>query len=179
MNKKLTIEIIDHIFSGLGLSPIRSIDTDKFESLKNKKYLLSETVDFDLEDSVIKNNVWGTQFFIEGSYLKILAADCTTEDGVLGYAVIIHLQDNPAYGIYLDYSSQFEIDSQPLIAVSVDNQKWLPCNIYLQATFLAAMENVKQVGLKWEKCKDYNQDFSNLLNFIKYHGNYYEESVQG
>jgi hypothetical protein len=176
MNNKLTIEIINHIFSGLGLSIDSNLDLNKFESIKNNKYLLPETVTFDVENKSVKNNVWGTQFILEGEFLKILAADCTTEEGVLGYAVLIHLQNNPSYGVYLDYSSQFEIDPQPLIAVTIDNKKWMPCNTYLQATFLAAMENVKQVGLKWEKCKDYNHQFTNLLTFIKYHNSYYEES---
>lgn len=171
MNKALTQEIINHIFSGFSVLQSGYFNNSKFKSLKSSEFLLSEKVSFEDDDGRMrKNNIWGVQFTIENSPLKILLADCSVEKNILEYAMLVSLKDSPSYGLYSAYSLDDEkIDSVPLIAVSVDNQNWMSCNTYFQATFLAGMENTKELTYAPSNCTDYKSNYNLLLSFIKYH----------
>ncbi len=72
-----------------------------------------------------------------------------------------------------------EIDSEALIAVSSDKKHWMPCSTYLQATFLAGMEQVRDSGFAWTKCSEYKEQYQQLLSFIKFHHNFYEVTDEG
>lgn len=179
MNKSLTKEIVYHILSGFGLLWAEFIDLDKIKSIKSVDYLLSEKVSFeDDEGKTIVKKIWGIQLSIENQDLKILITDCSLEKDISEYAALIQLKDTPAYGMYLVTSSDL-IDSEALIAVSVDNKNWMQCSTYLQATFLAGMENAKEIGFSWNKCQDYKQQYDLLLSFIKYHNKIYEALNEG
>jgi hypothetical protein len=175
MNTKLTQQIVHHIFSGLGVAPNSLVKNSKFESIKSKKYLLSEKLIFSDENGQeIKNNIWGTQLFVENNNLKILVGDCTTTSDVLEFAAVIHLEENPTYGIYLNYGDD---ESYPLISVSLDGINWMNCNTYLQATFLAAMENIKNIPFNWRSIDQYKKEHDSLLSYIKYYDKFYEDQL--
>ena len=40
---------------------------------------------------------------------------------------------------------------------------------FLQASFLAGMEQLRDSGLPWGRCSDYKEEYQKLLTFIKYH----------
>lgn len=174
MNKSLTEQIAIHILSELNIIP--STFVDKSQNIRD--YLLSEKISFEDEDSKqIKNNVYGVQCNIEQKDLKILVGNCSIEQNIIENAVIIQLQDSPTYGIYYSYSLTEVVDSEVLIAVSVDGKSWINCNIYLQATLLAAMEHTKQIGCFWTKCNNYKAQFNLLTSFINYHEEYIENQI--
>jgi hypothetical protein len=72
-----------------------------------------------------------------------------------------------------------EINSEALIACSLDGKAWMECQTYLQATFLAGMEQVRDVGMNWSKCLDYKVHYESLLTFIKFHHTLYEGQYEG
>lgn len=174
MNFILTQEIINHVFSGLGIT---ADSNTRFKSLKSSEFLLSEKVSFeDSEGRNLNNNVWGVQFTIENSEMKIILADCTIDKNILEYALLVRLKDNPSYGLYSSYPVEGnKVDAKPLIAVSVDSNNWMECNTYFQATFLAGMEYAKDSSYFASPCKNYKDDYNLLLSFIKYYNQLYED----
>lgn len=175
MNTALTQEIINHIFSGFSI--LKTSNT-KFKSLRSLEYLLSEKLSFeDSNGKSIENNIWGVQFTIENNDLKVLLGDCTIDKNIEEYALLVKLKDNPAYGLYSAYTSgKSKIDSEPLIAVSVDSNNWMKCNTYFQATFLAGMEQAKDISYSASTCKDYKSHYTLLTSLIKYYNQLYEGS---
>ena len=81
------------------------------------------------------------------------------------------------YGLYLVNSDL--VSPNPLIAVSMNGKDWLECNTYLQATFLAAMESIKGLGLSWSKADPYKEQLVSLLSFIKFHNHIYGDLDEG
>jgi hypothetical protein len=178
MNKNLTTQIINHIFYSFGVVPNNVIDFNTFNSIKSKQYLLDEKLSFlNDQEQEIKNNIWGLQLSVENKNFRVLIADCTTDSDVLQYTGIFHLEENPIYGISVLYSSGF--NPCPLIAVSLEGKNWMPCNTYLQATFLAGMENIKEIKFNWNKCVNYQQEHQALLSFIKFYDKFYEDVSEG
>lgn len=176
MSKNLLQEIINHIFNGFSI--LNPLDNGKFKSLKSSEYLLSDKLSFEDEaGNLLKNNVWGVQFKLENNDFKILLGDCSVDKNVLEYALVVKLAENPAYGLYSAYSTTDKvIDSCPLIAVSVDNQNWMTCNTYFQATFLAGMETAKDLAYTATYCSNYQEHFNILTSFIKFHNQLFGEN---
>lgn len=175
MNSVLTEQIILHILSNLLVIKPVFIDLNTSKPLNNKEFLLKETIDFEIDDEIIKANVYGCQGTIQQQNIKILLTEFIPshnlenyDDKYKEYYLIVNLQDNPSYGLHLLINSKSGYDSEPLIGVSLNNKDWMTCNTYLQATFLAAMENIKELGLIWNKCTDYSNEYDSLLNFIKF-----------
>lgn len=178
MNLQLRELIVKHVLANLAIIPSTFVSLDKSKSLKTKEFLLNDKISFMASDSkLVENKVWGCQFSAEQQELKILLADCSIDPNIPEYAVLIHLKNQPMYGIYLVNSDV--IDSEALIAVSLNGKEWLECSTYLQATFLAAMENIKELGFSWTKCSSYKEQLISLLSFIKFHTNVYGELDEG
>jgi hypothetical protein len=176
MNYALMHEIIKHIFANLAIIPSKFIDLNNTISLRDKKFLLHEKLTFEAEDGQeIKNKVWGCQLSAEQQELKILLGDCTHDSSVSEYCLVVQLKNSPAYGLYLRFNDLGESD-EPLIACTLDGKSWMQCNTYLQATFLAGMENLKDLGLSWNKCHDYKDQFELMLSFIEFYDQFYEVS---
>ena len=168
MNKKLEEEIIRHIFNNLGILKDISIDSKK---IIDKSYLLKEKLVFDIEEQQITNDVFGCEISIAGQKnFKILVGECSSDKAIPEYCLIVHFQDSPIYGAYLCDDK----DSEPLIALNVDNKGWMPCSTFLQATFLAGMEQLKDVYLNWTHCTKYENEFKLMNSFIKFHHKLYQ-----
>jgi hypothetical protein len=185
MNPILREEIVRHVFSNLGVIPSKFINQDKSKSLMSKEYLLNEHLLFEDESGdVIENKVWGCQMSAESQEIKVILGDCTQDSRVPEFCLLVQLKDAPAYGLYLLYDGLVDepLDSECMLAYSLDSKGWLECNTYLQATFLAGMEQIKDVGFGWSKCTNYQSQYQALLSFIRFHSSInevYDEGQEG
>lgn len=182
MNPILREEIVKHVLSNLGVIPSEFVSQQKSKSLINKEYLLSEHLLFeDAEGEVTQNKIWGCQMSAESQEIKILLGDCSQDSYVPEYCLLVQLKDSPAYGMYLVYDGLVghRISSECMLAYSVDSKSWMECGTFLQATFLAGMEQVKDVGFGWNKCTNYQSQYQAMLSFIKFHSSIYEVDDEG
>src|SRR5271166_3464321 len=177
MNPKLTEQIAYHILANLGALPSPYINQDETKAVINKQFLLPEKVTLETaEGETLHKNVYGCQIAItDAKEFKMLLADCTQEKNVPEYCLVIQLKDAPCFGVYLIFNQLVDDppEPEPLIAVNADKQHWIPCTTYLEATFLAGMEQLRDLGFGWTSCKSYSELYGQLLSFIKFHNNYF------
>lgn len=177
MNKMLTSQIVRHIFSNFMIIPSDFVDVKKTKSLMSNDFLLSEKLIFELEDGeILKNKVWGCQIPIEHQEVRILLGDCSQEKNISEYCLLIQLKNSPTYGLYLAHGDSLE---EVLIACTLNGKDWITCNTFLQATFLAATEQIKDFAFTWDKCSKYQEQYKILLEFIKYHDSLLESNHEG
>lgn len=183
MNKQLAEQIAYHVLSNLGVLPSNFVNSEASRSIIDKQFVLSEKVSLEKEDGeILRKNVYGCQVAVADSKeLKLLVADCTESKEWPEYCLLVQLKDSPTFGVYLIFTQMSEspIDSEVLIAVSSDNKNWMPCSTYLQATFLAGMEQVRDLGFGWSKCTKYEDQYKLLLSFIKFHHSLYGAADEG
>lgn len=184
MNQTLTEEIAYHILANLGVFPSNFVDMGNTQVLLDKQFILPEKLSFELEDgSVLKKNLYGAQVAVtDKKNLKILVADCTQEKDLPEFCIVTKLDDAPAFGVYLVYNKGMDPplpDAEAMIAVNSDGKHWMPCTMYLQATFLAGMEQLRDIALGWKKCSNYKELHSQLLLLINFHDNYFKEEDEG
>lgn len=165
MNVDLTEQIIRHI-----LSSLKVISTDfinvKSQTLISKNFLLEEKLQLEIEeDDLIQNSVWGCKFYIEGKTLKIIVGDASIDNSITEFCAIIHLDESPTYGMYIAMNE----DSRALIACSINGKDWMKCSIYLEATFLAGMEQMKNHLLLPQKCENYKSEFESMVSLMNFH----------
>lgn len=174
MNNALTEQIIKHLFTNLGIIN----KSQNVKSLIVKEYLLQDKLVFEFDDNtIINSNIWGCEINIkEKKKLKILISDLSLDASFAEYCVIFHLDDCPTYGIVLMESPNQSFTS---IACTINGTEWHECNLYLQATFLAGMEKLRDHSFFYKKIDNYQLEYCHLLSFIKYYTSYYEESDEG
>lgn len=177
MDLVLMEHIVRHIYEGLGLLPAVYLDPFRTQSLATKDFKLHDKkLVFQDGDRVLHRPIYACQISLGGKDFKIMAGDCSQGD-VPEFCVVIQLTDMPAYGMYLICDPT--LDREALIAVSLDNQHWMPCSTFLQATLLAAMEQLKDVAIGWIKCTKYQNQYEQLLSMINFHISYYEVERAG
>jgi hypothetical protein len=178
MNLQLMEQIVRHVLSNLLVIPSDFINPDHTKSLMNKDFLLEQKLTFESDGVERKNSIWGCQLSADQQEIKILLGDCTQDQGPSEFCLLVQMKNAPAYGLYLiNCSDTFE--SEPLIACTMNNKDWMRCGTYLQATFLAGMEQIKDIGLAWNKCINYKDQYQLMLSFIKYHHIFYEAEYEG
>lgn len=177
MNNILTEQIVKHILSNLGVINGSNIDGNKSQTLISKDFLLRNKLSFKMEDdSVISNKIWGCQLSIENKEMKIVLGDSSQDKNIKEHCLIIHLKDSPIYGLYIIPDVQ---NTQVLIACSLNGKEWMQCNIYLQATFLAGMEQIKDHIAAPQKCNEYDFEYKAMLSFIEFHSAIFEDNYEG
>jgi hypothetical protein len=183
MNQKLTEQIVYHVLANLGALPSTFVGQKATQSLIDKQFLLPEKVSFEIEGGEIqRKNIYGCQITVTNSKeFKMLLADCTQDKDLPEYCLLVQLKDSPTFALYLVFNQLVSepTDSEAMIAVSVDKVHWMPCSAYLQATFLAGMEQIRDLGFSWSKCTGYQEQYKHLLSFIKFHNNFYGAEDEG
>lgn len=176
MNKKLSEEIIKHILSNFLIITSDFINPNDYKSLLHKDFLLKEKLIFTLDEpnSSRKNNIWGCKLNFLQQEVVILLGDCSQDSEIIEYSVIISIPNSPTYGLYIILN---HVDSKPLITCTLDNKSWITCNTFLQATFLAGMEQLKDTSFNCSKISSYEEQYKLLLSLINYHNSLYEEEV--
>jgi|SRR5208283_2800769 hypothetical protein len=169
MNKTLLKEIISHVLANFVVIPSDFIDPKLTGSLLDRAYILPEKFCFEADDITYENEVWGCQLSALQNEVKVLAtkviAPCETE-----FVMVVQSKDAPVYGLNLCYNAEAGAEVNDFtLAVSLDGKDWMECATFLQATFLAAMEQVKDLGSMWQKCSEYKSLYDSLISFVKYH----------
>lgn len=177
MNRQLLESIVRHVFANLAVIPSEFVNIDKTRSLLEPEWLLKKTLTFTDENENHKGQVWGCQLSADTQEVRMLLGDCSQEPGVKEYCLIVSLKNAPSYGLYWIQSDS--VENEPLIACSVNGTDWLECNTFLQASFLAGMEQIRETGLAWNKCKSYDEEFAKMISFIEYHHHVYGETDEG
>jgi hypothetical protein len=183
MNKRLTEQIVHHVLANLGVLPADFVNPEITKAINDKQFLLPEKVSFESEDgTTLRKNIYGCQVNIaDTKEFKMMLVDCTEEKDLPEFCLLVQLKDAPLFGMYLIFSGQSSdpVDSEALIAVSTDKQHWMPCSTYLEATFLAGMEQIRDLGFGWTKISNYSDMHKNALSFIKFHHGFYGELDEG
>lgn len=183
MNRKLTEQIAYHVLANLGVLPAEFVNKEVTKAIIDKQFLLNEKLVFEGDEGgTIRKNIYGGQVSVaDNKELKMMLADCTQDKELPEYCLLVQLKDAPAFGLYL-IATQFTkepVDPEALIAVSTDSNYWMPCSTYLQATYLAGMEQIKDVGFGWTKITNYEKLHKQLLSFIKFHHNFFGATDEG
>jgi hypothetical protein len=168
MNIDLTYQIAHHILSGLMVLQSDFVNQINCRALTDQQYLLPEKISFNDGDRIIDNNVYGCQMTFGGKEFKMILADCSSNKDNKEYCLFSQLNGSPPYCIYFNEKDKLET----LIAVNSTKKFWMPCTIFIQATFLAGMENIKDVAYGWSKCAKYAEEYKQLKSFIDYHNSY-------
>jgi hypothetical protein len=181
MNTYLCEQIVRHVLSNFRIIPSKFVNVTKTDSLINKEFALLETLSFDNEGTIITNHIWGVQLSAGSQEIKILLGDCSIDPNIPEFCLMVQLKDAPVYGLYLVYNDLINktIDSEAMIAYNLDSKGWLECGTFLQATFLAGMEQLKDIGFAWSKCSNYKPIHQAMLSFIKFHSELYEAEDEG
>ena len=77
MNLILTEHIIRHIFSNLLIISSNFVNVNSSKSLLSTEFLLNETLQFEVEDGIFNNKIWGCQLLADNQDLKFLVGDCS------------------------------------------------------------------------------------------------------
>ncbi len=174
MNKELTKQIIKHVYTCLGISPL---DKQQKKSILQKSYLLKKTLSFEGE----QKNIWGIQFKVEeDKYLQVIVADCS-QNNTPEYAMMVALKETPSYATYLCYEelapSDLEVD-RPLIACQIKDGLWTECNTYMQGSFLCGMERIRDLVTPFSKLEE-ESAIDHLISFIEFYQDRMEIENEG
>ncbi len=151
MQSNLTNEILGHIFTNLGLMAPRKT------SLKNDYFLLSETIDLEENDKDKCLPIWGAQVPVAEGKFNLLLTEMKDHPGEQEYFLVSKMEDCPIYGCYILLESTVVDKNVPKhgeILFSLKDNAWLPTDTFLQATFLAGMEQLKELITPWQPTTD-------------------------
>lgn len=171
MNPALLKEVVSHVMSQFGVIPSEYVDHQKTDSLLAPAYLLGERMHFESEGTQYAKKTWGCQMSIFKSEVKVMLGECTLNEEFPEFAMVVSSKDAPTYGLYLCYNevSNHPLDSEPDLCVSTNGKEWMNCTTFLQATFLAAMEQVRELHVPWAKLADHKDLYNSLLSFTNHH----------
>jgi hypothetical protein len=177
MNLELTKQIIRHIYASLKIIPSDFINYDNSKSALSKDFLLKETLDLNDSTDLYQNKIWGCTSSTGNKSLNLLVANCSIDKNILEYCLIFQLEDAPSYGLYLVSTEGYNSDA--MIACTLNGTNWMECNTYLQATFLAGMEQIKDSNLDWVKSTKPEDQINLLKSFLRFHNSVYGEINEG
>lgn len=80
--------------------------------------------------------------------------------------IVVKLEGQPAYGCALIGSDNFYWSG--FIAVEIKPKVWIPANVFIQATFLAGLEQLKELAGQYEKIDDLTEMYALLEEFIAF-----------
>lgn len=142
----LTNEIATHILNQYHIK----------SNMINDEFLIEEKLKFIEDSKEISSNIYISNLTSLNQEIQILITTYSNNR-----CLIIKIKDSPSYAI-------LELNGEnSLIALKLDN--WVTCSIYIQATFLAAMEQLKDLSIL-VKSSDINDEIINLLHeFLEYY----------
>lgn len=156
MNQPLTYQIAYHIASKFGCTQNSNFDLSKSFSLRNKKFLSKNALNFQLEDGDVEVKVFCASFSFQKE--KIFAI-CSSFENELYLTLLI--DDGPMYGILL-----FTDQEKAFICSKL--QTWFVAPTIIQSNLLSALEQVSSLPIDWIDDEINEKQFENFKDFISY-----------
>lgn len=102
----------------------------------------------------VKAPVWMIEGKIGTDKFQACLCELSNDYNVLQeFILLTKLEESPTYASY--WSHDFEDEMiQSTLCYSTQENVWLPTNTYLQATYLAGMESLKDVLVEWKLPSD-------------------------
>jgi hypothetical protein len=163
MNTELTNAIIKYLYTGLGI-----YGTEVPVSLRHQLFKTDKQIAFEDESGSKGVPVWAGETKLDNKKFNFIYTSLTINEMTEDF-LVVKLDDNPGYGCYasLDILNQSTI-GDGFIAVQLKLNSWIPANVYLQATFLAGMEQLKDLASRYDKSSKVEEMFGLLKEFINY-----------
>ena len=156
---KLTDCIVEHILNNLGmLQP-------KQNSIFSSQLLIKQKLTFEEENIEQSYNIYACENTINQSKLSIAASQIKKDEHQELLAIIM-LEGSPIYGCYLVIDH--DAISESKIVFQIKDHIWMDTNIFIQASFLAGMEQLKDLTSSFVACSVPDLMYQHLLSFIKY-----------
>lgn len=160
MNKKLLSEIIYHIFYNLGIN-----NQSSRVSIKDNHFQLSNSLEtIEENNKACKFNLFSSETKLSDSLFKILYCDFSSQN-LQEHCVMIKMQDCPTYACFLTIDGS---GYQGEMFTLLESNQWMPASTFLQAAFLAGMEQLKEVLAPWQKCHNFAELLAEMKLFIDY-----------
>lgn len=146
-------EIVKHILSNLGIN-------SQAKSIIDKEFILKDKVNF----VDISFPIYGCKISASSQEVKILLVKCLED--LQEYYVLVQLADKIPFGLF--FIHEHEDNENSNIAYYSEFKNWVNCNTFLQASFLAGMEQIKDVGYSYNKLTNSELEYKSLISYIKY-----------
>lgn len=164
---EITNAIVKHIFKNLG------IFNDVPISICNEVFLTDKQISYSGDDGEKFALVWACQTSVEGKKLSMICTSLITpNENDVDYIenfVLVKLEGQPAYGCYLIADETATYIDAGFIATELKPKTWIPTTTFLQATFLAGMEQLRDLTSKYDPIPNSEELFGLLKDFISYH----------
>lgn len=156
---KLTDCIVNHVFDNLGITLLTKT------SFRSPLFKLQDSIEYDDENHAL---LYGAEIKIENSMFRMLLADFSEDETYSEYAMVMKLEGCPSYGCYLRVDGATGDPEDGLICFSNKSNVWFKSNVGIQATFLAGMENLRDVNATWNKLSKTTDLIEELKSFFEY-----------
>ena len=174
MNLQLTDQIIRHILNNVGVN--YNNNNNITNSIISKHFILPKYLKLQEENSIIEIPIYGTELLVSSSNDKIQLLLCNISQDIPEYLFLVRLNGCPPYAAHLLYSefSEEKCSSEPLIAYYFESSLWTECTTYMQATFLAGMEQLKDINIPWKPIVDSSDSYKIFVEFFEFCENKYQ-----
>lgn len=160
----LTNQIVKHIFDNLGLTDNRQVSLLQF--------LTDKTIQFSSDgkdEEISSSQIWACQTVINNVRFRMMSTSFPDIEET--ETIFISKLDNcPTYGCSLITGSNPSF-LEGHIGCKMNEESWVPTTIFIQATFLAGMEQLKDISGSFAKCSDNTDLVDDLKSFIAFKEN--------
>jgi hypothetical protein len=154
----LTDVIVEYIFTNLGMMDQRK------NSLISSKLLIDQKITFEDEQQY---DIYACETIISQAKIMMVGTFITNEeDNTKDMVAIIKIENCPTYGCYATLDKT--IVNNGLIAFTLKENTWVKANVFMQATFLAGMEQLRDVANPFDVCQITKDIYQDLVSFLTY-----------
>lgn len=151
-----------HILSGLGV-----FKNVKGTSINAPIYKIDKTIMVDDK----KKDVFATEAKIGESLLRIIYSDISCEDNSSDFVFVISFANAPYYGFYLyqNFDDLNDFDSSDCLILEYFKDCLNECKVSVFSSVLSGLEQLKDLPVNWNQCKEYQDIYDVLIKVIDYH----------
>lgn len=154
---KLTNSIVEHILTNLGFMDQRD------NSLFAAPLLTEHSITYEDDGTEHHYEVYACETLITQAKITMIGVSFPIDEAFKEMAVVISIENCPTYGCFFNQE-----DGEGLIAFTMKDNAWMAANMYVQATFLAGMEGLRDVVNPFTKCRETKDIHQTLVSFLKY-----------
>jgi hypothetical protein len=134
--------------------------------IKKEHFKLNKDFEFvNLHGAQSAAPVWAIEGKLGSNNFQITLSELMVSEDCQEYFLLSKFEDSPTYCSYLCVEDNEPTQSN--LCYSPKPDVWIPTNVYLQATYLAGMESLRDVLVEWNSLSNSSEIFTDLLSFYQ------------